>query len=180
MSILSPRRRRLVKCVLSAAVVTTVVVGPASAADAPRTATLNAATAFMRREFAATIAGAPILAGFTSQGGPIVLQISNDGRRVQRAAIALVIRCTSGSGFVYPDALVRLSIRPNGRVRFARTASFLDSSGDLIKTSHSFGASVNRRQWTASGHWRVHLDVTTSTGRTDSCDTGSVSFHTRL
>jgi hypothetical protein len=138
MSILSLHRGRLVKCVTAAAAVTAItVVGTASAADVPRAVSLAAAQASLQRELTATITGAPILGGFTSQGGPVVLQVSSDGKRVQRAEIALVTRCTSDGEFVLPDALFRLGIRRNGRVRFTAVASFNDGSGDLIKSSHS-------------------------------------------
>jgi hypothetical protein len=180
-SIPIPQWRRLARCTLAtAAAVTIIAVGPASAADVPHGLSLNAIGASLQRQAVAKINGAPILGGFTSQGGPVVLEISKDAKRLQSAETALIMRCTSGSRFVYAEAAFRLAIKANGRVHISATTSTNDASGDVIKTSHSFSATINRRRWTASGVWRVHLDVTLSSGNTDSCDSGSVSFQARL
>jgi hypothetical protein len=180
-SIPIPQWRRLARCTLAtAAAVTIIAVGPASAADVPHGLSLNAIGASLQRQAVAKINGAPILGGFTSQGGPVVLEISKDAKHVQRAETALVMRCTSGSQFVLPGAVFRLGIRANGRVHISAATSTNDASGDLIKTSQSFSATVNRRRWTASGVWRMHLDVTTPSANTDSCDSGTVSFQARL
>jgi hypothetical protein len=155
-------------------------IGGAASAKVTHSLPLNVTPPTLHREVTARIKGAPVLAGFTSQGGPIVLALSRDAKTVRLAETALVMKCTSGNEFVYPDAAFGLAIRPNGRVHIAVTASFKDRAGDSIKLSHSLGATINRRRWTASGVWQVRMNVTRPTGQTDSCDSGAVSFHTQL
>jgi hypothetical protein len=171
----------LVKRTLATAVgITTIVVGSASAADLPRGLSLKVARASLQRELTATTKGAPVLGGFTSQGGPVVLALSRNAKRLRLAETALIMKCTSGNGFVAPEEAFGLAIKPNGRVHITSTTSFTDAAGDSVKQSHSFGATINRKRWTASGAWRLHMSITTPDGHADSCDSGNVGFRAQL
>ncbi len=174
-------RQRPFRCTLiTAAAFTTIVVGTASAADIPRSLSLNVARATLKREVTATSKGAPVLGGFTSQGGPVVLALSRDAKRLRIAETALIMSCTSGAGFLLPAAAFRLAIGANGRAHITATTSATDGAGDSIRQSQEFGATINRKRWTASGAWRVRLNVTKPSGQTDYCDSGNVAFRAQL
>ena len=55
-------------------------------------------------------AGGLVYGGQTSQGWPVVIQVSRNGRQVVRAITAVHLECTNGEFSNIPDAYVRLPV----------------------------------------------------------------------
>lgn len=181
MSINNPHRRRQLKCLLATAAGAAVgLVGSASAAADSSGPPLQAGGAALQPAVVATTNGGPTLGGITSQGGPIVLRLTTKAKALQFAVAAMDLKCASGNEFATVDAFGRLPIKANGQVHAKAVRTFNDGSGDTVKVTHSLSSTINRKRWTASGVWRLRLDVTSATGQTDSCDSGNVGFGAQL
>jgi hypothetical protein len=137
-------------------------------------------TTRLRPELTATTNGAPVLGGLTSGGWPVVLEVSSNGKRIRFADIGLDMNCSSGGSFSTMDFATMLAIRPNGTVhRTAALPSFTDPSGTSITGSRSISGRLNRKRWTFSGVWHLHLSFAMSHGQTDQCDSGTIPFVAR-
>jgi hypothetical protein len=122
-----------------------------------------------------------VLGGFTSQGWPVVLEISGNGKRVAVVATGLFMSCTSGVGFPVEDAWPLLPISAKGKVHAAITIpSFAGSSVSITGGSRSFAGRFNRARSIFWGQWRLHLNYKFSNGQTDQCDSGRVTFTATL
>lgn len=184
MSSLNTRRWPIKRVLVSAAILVTISVANASAADVPRQISLGTASvrAHMRPEITATTNGSPVLGGLTSKGWPIVLRIAANGKRLRGAAVGLDMRCASGASFALEDVVVGLKIKRNGRVDSSVALPPVNAGGGVTFTggSRQFHARIDRRRWTASGSWRLRFDVAMSSGRRDSCDSGNVKWGAQL
>jgi hypothetical protein len=122
-----------------------------------------------------------VLGGFTSQGWPVVLEISGNGKRIALVATGLDMGCTSGSGGPLEDGWQQLPIRAKGKVHAAITLPpFAGATVSITGGSRSFSGRFNRARSAFSGQWRLHLDFKYSNGQTDHCDSGRVTFTATL
>jgi hypothetical protein len=137
----------------------------------------RSATATASAQAGATPVGGQALGGFTSQGWPVVIEMSPNGKRIALVATGLEMRCTSGVRVPLEDAWFRLPIRPNGKVAGAIT---IRPSKLITGGSDSFSGMFNRRRSTFSGVWELDLKLVSSGGQTGQCDSGRVAFNARL
>ena len=141
----------------------------------------RAATPPAARPRAAGPAAGRVLGGFTGQGWPVVLEISNNTKRIALAATGLEMRCTSGVRFTAEDSWTHVAIGRNGGVQVIKKVSpMAGSSASITGGSRSLIGVLNRRQGTFFGRWRLHLEYLTSGGQADHCDSGAVPFAARL
>jgi hypothetical protein len=173
--------RRLKRLPAAAAVVMATVTGTASAAGLPRSYAVTARAGW-QREVTAIANGAPVLGGISSRGWPISLVISPNGKRIEIVVMGLGMTCSSGGSFAVSTGFRNVPIRANGNVHARKTIPpFNDGSGVSITGGfRSISAHLNRKRWTFAGVWREHVDFATSSGQTDHCDSGNVSFFARL
>lgn len=124
------------------------------------------------------------LGGFTSQKWPVVVDVAKDGRRITQVALGLDMNCTSGGSFGTPDRFFDLPVRSNGSVHAAALVPpSPPSPGSTVLVaggSDSFTGRLDRRRATFTGTWQLHVDFQNSDGTSDRCDSGRVSFTTRL
>jgi hypothetical protein len=126
---------------------------------------------------AAGKSAAKILGGFTSQGWPVVVELSSDGKTIARVGVGLAMRCTSGILFAEGDGWVHLPISTTGMVHAAAALSPLTgSSGSLTGGSDLFTGRLNHQRSAFTGAWQLRLMFKDTTGHTDRCDSGRVSF----
>jgi hypothetical protein len=132
-------------------------------------------------EARAAAARSVVFGGLTSQGWPVVAYIARSGKRLELAVIGLDMSCTSGSRFPLDDGVENLRIRANGTVHhFSAVPPTAGSSVSITGGSDSFTGKLNRERLTFTGKWQLHLNFATSNGQTDQCDSGPVTFKTRL
>jgi len=130
---------------------------------------------------AAVPASGEVLGGFTSQGWPVVVEISKDAKRINTIGIGLDMSCTSGQQAGLRDGWVRLPVGPRGKVHATLTIpASPGSSVSLTGGSDSLTGTLNRRRLTFSGVWELILMFKDSTGHVDKCDSGRVTFAARL
>jgi hypothetical protein len=128
---------------------------------------------------AAVMFGTPVnvLGGFTSQGWPIVAEVSTNQKVLAITATGVHMQCTSGAAFNTEVAWGRLPIGVRGRIHkkvlvFPRTGSSVTLTGG----TDSFTAKLNRARLTLTGAWHLHLKFRTADGHADECDSGRVTF----
>lgn len=120
-----------------------------------------------------------VLAGFTSQQYPTFFKVSKDGRTLTVGAIAIEMTCTSGSQFVVEDALGRVRISPNGRLRATTVIPpTAGSSGDTFSGTDSLTARLSHHHTSVSGTWQLKVNYSFTNGMSDQCDSGPVRFTT--
>jgi len=125
------------------------------------------------------LAAGQVLGGFTSQGWPVVLELSKDGKQIALAGIGLSMNCSSGAQFSTGDGWIHAPIAAGGKVREAAQITPAPKYS-LTGGSDSFTGKLNRRQVAFSGTWQLHLTYSMSNGQTDQCDSGRVAFSARL
>jgi hypothetical protein len=128
---------------------------------------------------AAVVRGRPVdvLGGFTSQGWPVVADITTDGKVLEVSATGLHMSCTSGVAFNAEDAWGPLSIGARGAIH--GRISVLPQAGSTVTLtggSDTFTAKLNRARLTLAGVWHLHLNFRAADGQTDQCDSGRVTF----
>jgi len=117
--------------------------------------------------------------GNTTQRLPMVLRVSSDGRRIEQQAGLWNATCKKNiAGLGRATSSPSFAIKPGGTFGF--TERYTEAYGDFtahITSTHSgrFGLS------TASGTWRVKVDVRDKAGKhADSCDSGIQRWFVRL
>jgi len=123
--------------------------------------------------------GAGVFGGFTSKGGPVVVELARNGKRVKRTVAAVELKCTpSGDSFTLLDKWTQLPVR---RGRFG--SSFSDTgteAGEIFEVSGSVKGKLNRRRTRISGSWRAQMVIRNAAGATiDTCDSGPLRFTAR-
>ena len=113
--------------------------------------------------------------GLTSDGWPVMAQVTSDGRRVKRIVGAIYATCSQGGGFAAPSQWRDLRINRSGVFK----ASSHDSAvveGEEVTVSETLVGKVNRARTKLSGTWRASTTFKEPDGTTDSCDSGSLRF----
>jgi hypothetical protein len=123
-----------------------------------------------------------VLGGFTSQGWPIVADISTNGKRLVDARTGLSMTCSLGDDYSLLDGWRALPIPRNGKLSIS--VGIPPSSTGTIKLlggSDSITGRLNRKHWTFAGRWHLHITFQdTATNQLDQCDSGAVSFNVVL
>jgi hypothetical protein len=113
--------------------------------------------------------------GLTSDGWPVMAQVTSDGRRVKRIVGAIYATCSQGGGFAIPSEWRDLRISRSGAFK----ASYHDTGvvdGEEVMMSETLVGKVNRARTKLSGTWRASTTVKEPDGTTDTCDSGSLKF----
>jgi hypothetical protein len=118
-----------------------------------------------------------VLGGFTSQGWPVVAEVTTDRKVLEVTATGVHVRCTSGSSFDTEAAWVRLPISGRGAIHASMSVPpQAGSTATLTGGSNTFNGKLNRARLTLTGVWHLHLNFRTADGHTDQCDSGRVTF----
>jgi hypothetical protein len=120
---------------------------------------------------------AQILGGFTSQGWPIVVDLSKSRKRIALIETGLDMSCASGTKFPELDGWIRLAIAADGRVHASMAVKpQTGTSTSLTGGTDTFTAKFNRQRTKVTGTWELGQSFSLSNGQTDQCDSGSVGF----
>jgi len=185
MSVRKSNRRRRVLLRIAVSIVA-VAAGWTSHADA-RGIPAHRSVRAMMAGAGANAQGVPspaagkVLGGFTSQGWPVVLAISNNSKGIVTAGAGLDMSCASGASFGVPDRWRNLPIGPNGVVHVSDSIGAQQGSGASITGgTDSLTGKFNRKRGTFAGVWQLHLTFSMPNGQTDTCDSGRVTFTVAL
>jgi hypothetical protein len=119
-----------------------------------------------------------VYGGFTPQNWPVVVEVSKDKRRVVRASIGLLLTCTSGVSFGFPDGYRNVPLSKKGRF----SASFgpiplAHPDGTSTDLQGSVTGATNAKRTTMSGTWQITwVDHDAAGVVTDTCDSGKVAW----
>ena len=122
-----------------------------------------------------------VYGGQTSQGWPVVIEVSKDRRRVARATAALHLACSDGAFGRLPDRY--RGLRVNKRRKFS--ASFgptpiQQDDGTTSDFQGSISGTFNRARSRVSGTWRLQITDHDASGAViHTCDSGSVRWSAR-
>ncbi len=116
--------------------------------------------------------------GVTSQGWPVVIDLTATRRQLVRAVIALDMTCTSGDTGVSGDRYTKLAVTKSGR--FGITYGPVTKRNDAGTTTDYQGRLAGRlyaAKTRISGTWVWKFTNHDATGGvTDTCDSGSVTW----
>jgi hypothetical protein len=130
------------------------------------------------RAHPAAAAAGTTYGGLTSQGFPVIVDVSRNGRQVVRAVIAIRLSCTSGDTAIIPDRWTKLDVSKTGKFAIAfGPETVRNSDGTTTDFEGKMSGAFNRARTTISGKWQFKgTDHDTSGAVTDTCDSGSVSW----
>jgi len=121
-----------------------------------------------------------VFGGVTSAGGPVVVEVSRDGREIVRATIAVQQKCQpSGLTFFVPDSYIRVPIKAAGAFRSGGewSAALTEPPVTGVTNTGSLSGSFDRAGTSVTGTWSLLSVFNGATGATvDRCDSGLVSF----
>jgi hypothetical protein len=118
------------------------------------------------------------LGGLTSQQQAIVLAIAKKDKQVTQVVTALNLTCASGLQLLVPDDWTHLKIAHNGAVS---AIALIAPGNGITGGTDTFSGKLNAKKATFSGTWELKLGFSDpTTGQTDQCDSGLVTFHTVL
>lgn len=123
-----------------------------------------------------------VLGGMTRQHWPVIMTVAPTGKQFT-AEIALDMHCTSGDTWTAPDGWFGVAIPASGSINVEQAIPSIPGSGtqdSITGGLHTLKGKLNRKRATFSGVWELKLNFASSTGQTDSCDSGPVSFSVRL
>jgi hypothetical protein len=119
-----------------------------------------------------------VLGGRTGQGGPVVFDVSRNGRMLKRADGALELNCSNGNSFIVVDGWRNVAISRRGS--FKASARDVDpGEGGTVEASFDFAGTYNRRRKTARGTWRAQMVFRATDGTETRCDSGTLRFSLR-
>jgi hypothetical protein len=119
-----------------------------------------------------------VFGGMTSNGWPVIVELSSDGRLVKRVVGGMSADCTAGGIFAFPSQWRNLRISRAGAFK----ASYRDTDSDEgveITYAETFTGKLNRARTKLTGRWRSSTTFRTADGTVDVCDTGSLRYTAR-
>ena len=166
------RRRHQISCAISArrvgaltAVAIVTAVGIPMAAGASQ----HSDNPYARSAAATGV----VYGGRTSQGWPVMIELTKTGRKVAQAVIGLRLPCASGNFALFPDRYINMPV--NKRRKFGTSfgpETVTNDDGTKLESEGSISGGLNRARSKVSGRWHlkvVYLD--TSDGVIDTCQT---------
>ena len=153
----------------------------ALAAAGPITAT-DAATKSKRA------ASGVVYGAVTSQGYPVVVELSKSGRKVVSASIGLEVKCQMPPDITLPDSFTSMRISKSGsfhaEIPVTRLPAEPEAGFGALDVSASIKGRVNKAHTRVVGTWQrtiVIYDVAdpTATKVFDTCDSGPLRFRAK-
>jgi hypothetical protein len=119
-----------------------------------------------------------VYGGKTSQGWPVVVEVTRNRRGVAQAYAALHLDCTTGNFANLPDRYVRLRVSKRRKFGFSFGPNTVrNDDGTTSDFDGSISGTFNRARTKVSGKWRLHVvDHDASGAVVGSCDSGSVRW----
>ena len=103
-------------------------------------------------------AGGTVFGGTTSQGMPVVIETSRNGRKVVRATIGIRLPCTSGAVAIVPDGYANMTV--NRQRRFGTSfgpVTTRNDDGTSMEFEGAVSGAFNKARTKASGRWSLKV-----------------------
>jgi hypothetical protein len=153
------------------------LVGAAAAAAVLAVPLTAPASTHSFRTSAATKPAAVVLGGVTAQGGPVVLEMSRNGRQVVRAVSSLRLTCTSGAIFTLFDGYQKLPVKNRKFSLSFGPQVVRNADGTTTDLEGSISGTLNKARSRATGRWQFKGTDRDAAGVvTDTCDSGAISW----
>jgi hypothetical protein len=120
-----------------------------------------------------------VYGGTTSNGWPVVVEVTRNGRMIKHAIGGLEADCSRGGSYTFPSHWRYVRIARNGSFKAAYDDSYYLSDGTQATVAESFAGKFNRRRTRLTGTWRNATTFRATDGSTDVCDTGSLRVSAR-
>lgn len=120
-----------------------------------------------------------VFGGASSQGWPIAIEVSKDGRQVVRALAGIELKCTSGDSMRIPDAYVKVPLSAKGKfsASFGPMQIGTTPEGQKVMGQGSAAGSRNAAATKMKGTWKLTTTFIDPAGATvDTCDSGNVNW----
>jgi len=121
-----------------------------------------------------------VFGGVTSAGSPVVIQVSQDGRQIVRATMAVPQKCQlSGATFFTPDDYIHVPITATGAFHSSGewSAPLTEPPVTGVTSTSQLSGTFNRAMTALTGTWSLVSVFNGATGTAvDRCDSGSLSF----
>ena len=116
--------------------------------------------------------------GVTSQGFPVFVDMTATRRQVVRAMAAVVLKCTSGGRFTYPDRFTKLAVTKGGKFKIVYGPyTVRNDDGTTTDWQGRMTGALNDAKTKIAGTWRmIAIDHDLTSAVTDSCDTGLLTW----
>ena len=118
-----------------------------------------------------------VFGGVTSQGGPVVVELSKSGRQMARAVVGIRLTCTSGASATVFDGYQKLAVKSR---RFSTSFGpqvSRNADGTTTDFEGSIAGTINKARSKATGTWQLKATDRDAAGTvTDTCDSGAVSW----
>jgi hypothetical protein len=119
-----------------------------------------------------------VLGGANSQGWPIVIELSKNGRQAVRVSTGIRLFCGQDMTMSSPDTYLRVPISKRGKFAASfgpQTESNADGTTDEFQGSMS--GTINRSRTKASGSWQVKGTTRDAAGTViDTCDSRALTW----
>ena len=122
--------------------------------------------------------GGVMYGGTTSNGWPVIVEVTRNGRLMKRVVGGISSDCSQGGRYTFPSSWRYLKIAGNGSFKATYNDSYL-SDGTEVTVSESFVGKFNRARTRLTGTWRVSTTFREVDGTVDVCDSGSLRFVAR-
>ena len=119
-----------------------------------------------------------VYGGTMSNGWPLVVEVTRNGRMVKGVVGAVSASCDQGGIFSFPSTWRYLRINRHGAFKASYRDNYLDE-GTEVTVSETFVGRFNRNRTKVTGQWRDTHTFTAPDGTVEVCDTGSLSFSAR-
>ena len=116
-----------------------------------------------------------VYGGLTSNGWPVTIETTSNGRMIKRVAGAIDAPCSLGGSFTNPSQWRYLRISPTGTFKASYRDDYLDD-GYEVEVNETFAAKFNRNRTKITGTWRDVHTFRAPDGTVDVCDSGSLRF----
>ena len=116
-----------------------------------------------------------VYGGLTSNGWPLTVEVTRNGRMVKQVLGAISSPCSLGGSFIFPSTWRDLRISRSGAFRASYDDSFVDE-GYEVTISETFAGKFNRKRTKLTGRWRAASTFRDRDGTVDVCDSGLLRF----
>ncbi len=121
----------------------------------------------------------------TSQGFPVVIQLSKTGRQVVRAAIGLDLKCQIPPDITIPDEVTKVPVTAAGKFSAEQPVTRIPADpatgAPAIDVSAKLTGTVNKARTQIKGTWQRKVVIynpadPTGAAILDTCETGVLSY----
>jgi hypothetical protein len=113
-----------------------------------------------------------VLGGLTSNGWPVVAELTPDGHRFKRIVGAIVADCSQGGRWATPSEWRDLRISRSGAFKTSYRDTDVFDDGTQVTYVESFAGRINRARTRLTARWSSSTTLQYPDGTVDVCDTG--------